>query len=158
MKIVLQRNTNHVRKYTSVHCDCCNSEYRTSSVVDDFYKVKSVSVHSGKDVNHHVDPIYMLFNQERLQKTIGYDNAKQFLDSLVSVGSTPLAELRKKCSDEDLLATIKSRNLQQPSEILNWARYMNNNVKEFNSAVEAVKAMEAQQAQQTSQGETSPTT
>lgn len=122
---------------------------RESSHVDEFYKVNGVSSDSGVSGVHYVDPIYLLFNQKRLEQ-MGSDSALDYLKSMINGGSDSLSELRSKCSDEDLLATIKSRHLQSPSEILAWSRYMSNNMNKFNAAVEEVKAQAEANAAATS--------
>lgn len=119
---------------------------RTESVVDEFYfeecnpsddDMKSVSI---------CDPIIMLFNQERLDN-MGASAVKNFLDSLAPQ-SSDLVELRKQCSDEDLMSMMKSRHLQSPAEILHWCRYMQQNVDQFNSEVARLQAQaEVEKAQ-----------
>ena len=76
-------------------------------------------------------------NQFKLQKTSALD------------------ELRKQCSDADLLSTLKSRHLQSPAELLAWSRYMSSNLDKFNNEVKAV--LEAQQQQDTTNVQTNNT-
>lgn len=83
-----------------------------------------------------VDPLIMLFNQERLSN-LGEMGATAFLDSLMQRESS-LSELRKKVSDDDLCAMIKSRYLQTPSEVTAWCRYIQGNVDAFNREVQAL--------------------
>lgn len=109
---------------------------REPSIVDEFYREKSKSSDDSQECVGIVDPIIMLFNQERLNQ-LGSMGAQQFLDALAP-RSNPLQELRKKCSDEDLLCMIKSKHLQSPAEILSWCRYMDSNVETFNSAVQEI--------------------
>ena len=71
--------------------------------------------------------------------------AQQFIESLAPK-SNSLEELRKQCSDEDLMRMIKSKHLQSPAEILSWCRYLNENVESFNSEVQ--KLLEAKQAEE----------
>lgn len=115
-------------------CGIAHSVMREPSVVDEFYFeshkpsddcIESVSV---------VDPIIMLFNQQRLNN-MGSASAQAFLDSLAPK-SDSLSELRKKCTDEQLVTMIKSKYLQSPAEILAWCRYMDSNVKEFNAELQ----------------------
>lgn len=111
-----------------------NKLFRESSAVDTFYRIKGINEQTGKDVTFFVDPLHILLNQERLSR-LGFDGVDNYVKSLFNQGNTQLAELRKQCSDEDLLATIKSRHLQSPSELLAWTRYMSDNIKEFNAQV-----------------------
>lgn len=116
---------------------------REPSVVDEFYFVKTFN-EDGTESISVVDPIIVLFNQERLND-LGSTAAKAFIDSFAKQ-SDALSELRKKCTDDDLMAMMKSRHLQSPSEILMWCRYMENNVESFNKEVQAL--VEAQKHQQ----------
>ena len=120
-----------------------HSILREASVVDEFYLEKCCN-DDGTESISFVDPIRVLFNQERLNN-MGVSAGKAFLDSLMPQ-SDALAELRGKCSDDDLLCMVKSRHLQSPAEILSWCRYMQSNVDAFNSEVQ--KLVEAQTAQQ----------
>lgn len=106
---------------------------RVPSVVDEFYIERSEPCDDSIESYSVCDPIFILFNQERLNN-MGATAVKTFLDSL-SPQSSALSELRSKCSDEDLMTMVKSRHLQSPAEILSWCRYMNDNVNEFNSEV-----------------------
>ena len=122
--------------------------YRTESVVDEFYTERGISQHSGTSFVRHIDPIYMLFNQQRLSQ-LGADSAKYYLDSLMQQGvSSQLAELRKQVSDEDLLATIKSRHIQTATELSDWCNYMSKNMDNFKSKVSEVVAKQQAQLQQ----------
>lgn len=137
-----------------------NDVYREVSTVDTFYRIKAVSSADGKKCVKYTDPIYLLFDEQRL-KAMGADSAIKYIDSIMSnMKSNPLSELRKNCSDEDLLMTVKSRHLQSPSEILSWTRYMSQNIEYFKREVSAAKlaaekAKEAKQkVEQTTQTET----
>lgn len=117
-----------------------NAEYglrhtilREPSLVDEFY-FEECQPSDDKDKSYSLcDPIFMMFNQERLSN-MGVSASKAFLDSLTPQ-SNDLAELRQKCTDDDLFLMIKSRHLQSPAEILHWCRYINDNVDKFNSEV-----------------------
>lgn len=147
---MLERKLNLLRVHKHIQSDIDNTNYRQQSVVDDFYRNPTISPVTGNDAVHYQDPIYLLFNQERLQKQIGYDSAKQFLDSLNKATKDSLSELRKKCSDADLIATIKSRHLQTPSEITNWAIYCQRNMDNFQQQIADAKAqLEAKQKETT---------
>lgn len=116
-------------------CDLRHTVLRNASVVDEFYR-ESITNTDGSESVSFLDPIYVLFNQQRLN-SLGTTAAQSFLDSL-QPQSDSLAELRKKCSDEDLLQMVKSRHLQSPSEILAWCRYMEQNVDTFNREVQTL--------------------
>lgn len=121
---------------------------REASVVDEFYNEPTTPSDDVMESVSVCDPIIILFNQQRLDN-MGTTAAKAFIDSLVPK-SNELSELRKKCSDEDLMSMVKSRHLQSPAEILAWCRYMNENVEMFNSEVANLVAQkEAEKAHTT---------
>ena len=123
--------------------DLRNVVLREPSVVDEFY-INKMTNPDGSESVQHVDPIFVLFNQQRLE-SLGTSAAQYFLDSLQQPNDS-LTELRKKCSDEDLLKLIKSKYLQSPAEILAWCRYMDANIEEFNKEVQTL--IEAQKQEQ----------
>lgn len=111
-----------------------NMNYYQPSLVSSFYKEESISSESGEPIVVYHDPIYMLFNQQRLSK-LGAGAVEMWLQQMNQSKANPLAELRKECSDEDLVSMIKSRYLQSPSEILSWSRLMLSKMDEFKSEV-----------------------
>lgn len=115
--------------------DLRHTVLREDSVVDEFYS-ETMSNIDGSDSVSFSDPIYILFNQQRLNR-LGTSAVQAFFDSL-QPKSDSLRELRSKCSDDDLMAMMKSRHLQSPAEILAWCRYMESNVDHFNSEVKAI--------------------
>ena len=108
---------------------------RECDICDEFYLEKTLNPDNSESVSIH-DPIYILFNQERLDR-LGASGIQKFLDSL-QPKSDALAELRSQCSDQDLMTMMKSRHLQSPAEILAWCRYMESNIDTFNSEVQAL--------------------
>lgn len=104
------------------------------SLVTQFYHEESVSVETGEPILELHDPVYLLFNQERLSK-LGSGAVDIWLRQMADSKLNPLAELRKECSDDDLLTMVKSRHLQSPSEILAWSRLMTAKMDEFKSEV-----------------------
>ena len=115
------------KKTSLVYNDFDSTHYQkiTPNVVDNLC-VNVQKLSDGSDVVFLDSDVSLLFNQERLNETLGRDGIKHFFDSLSS-RSVPLSELRTKISDEDLASICKSRYLQQPSEILAWSEYLNNN-------------------------------
>ncbi len=111
-----------------------NMNYYQPSLVVSFYKEESISSESGEPMVVYHDPIYMLFNQQRLSK-LGSGAVEMWLQQMNQSKANPLAELRKECSDEDLVSMIKSRHLQSPSEILSWSRLMISKIDEFKTEV-----------------------
>lgn len=122
-----------------------NIVVREVTPVDEFYFEHTRSSDDGKDCVSFTDPIRMLFNQQRLN-TLGTTAIQAWLDSLQQRKNDPLAELRAKCSDADLIAMIKSRHIQQPCEILAYAEECKNNMDMFNAEVK--KLMEQRQQEE----------
>lgn len=122
------------------------------SLVTSFYKEESVCVESGEPILVYHDPIYMLFNQERLSR-LGSGAVELWLNQMNQSRVNPLAELRKECSDEDLVTMIKSRHLQSPSEILSWSRLMTAKMDEFKSEVAKLVAEKQVSEKQTENNE-----
>lgn len=128
-----------------------NMNYFQPSLVTSFYKEESISSESGEPMVVYHDPIYMLFNQERLSR-LGSGAVELWLQQINQSKANPLAELRKECSDEDLVSMIKSRHLQSPSEILSWSRLMIAKMDEFKSEVaKLVATKQAKDVEQTTE-------
>lgn len=130
-----------------------NIVVRESNPVDQFYFEKTVASDDGKECVAFTDPIRMLFNQERINK-LGTMAVQQWLESLKNLKKDPLAELRTKCTDDDLCALIKSRHIQQPSEIMAYVEYCKNNMDVFTSEVQ--KLVAARQFEESKKIEQSP--
>lgn len=107
---------------------------REANPVDVFYFERTKSSDDGKTCIAFTDPIRMLFNQQRLNQ-LGSMAVDQWIDSMKNFKTDPLAELRAKCSDSDLKQLIKSRHIQQPSEIMAYAKYCQDNMSYFNQEV-----------------------
>ena len=101
------------------------------SPVDEFAFNETV-MPDGSTAISYSDPIYLLFNQQRLEKN-GSFAIQQWLQSLQSSSSSQLSQLRSKCTDEDLISMIKSRHIQSPSELKSWLDYCSSNIEQFNS-------------------------
>lgn len=83
---------------------------------------------------HYSSDISLLFNQKRLENSLGRDGLKKFFDDMAA-RSPALTSLRQKISDDDLAAMCKSRYLQSASEILSWSNYLNENYKSLMDSV-----------------------
>lgn len=145
-----QREYKTCGDYPHVDYQDKNMNYYQPSLVSSFYKEESISCESGEPMVAYHDPIYMLFNQQRLSK-LGAGAVEIWLQQMYQSKANPLAELRKECSDEDLVSMIKSRHLQSPSEILSWSRLMMSKMDEFKS--EVVKLVASKEVEQPSQHE-----
>lgn len=130
----------HCGDVTDFNLDC--SQLCTPNVVDPLcVDVVENSDGSVLEVGFKSD-ISLLFNQKRLEDTLGRDGMKKFFDDM-SARSSALSQLRKKISDDDLAALCKSRYLQSPCEILAWSNYLNEN---YQTLLESVKARSVEPA------------
>ena len=111
----------------NAHATPSYSNLMQPSLIQEFYH-EEVTYFDGDDkktaVKYH-DDLYMLFNQSRIA-SLGVDTLNKWLDTLTP-RSDALGELRKKCTDEQLMAICKSRFIQSPSELLAWSEYLNVN-------------------------------
>lgn len=124
---------------TSKEMKC--SEFRESSPVDQFM-FQEIEV-DGKQSVRLTSDIYMLFNQQRLDR-LSRESLLSYFDS-VQVRDPQFAEIRSKLGDEQLMSFVKSRFIQSPSELMAWSQYL------MSSSDDAVAALAAAQAQQTNE-------
>lgn len=123
------------RTYTYTDFDLINSVPVSPSVIDPLC-VDVIRDSDGKILSMaFTSDIGLLFNQKRLEDTLGRDGMKKFFDDMAA-RSSALSELRSKISDDDLAALCKSRYLQSASEILAWSNYLNEN---YQTLMESVK-------------------
>lgn len=145
MRRVLKRKDN-VIGFKFENLSFQNVVVREKSLVDSFYFEETVSSDDNKKCIAFTDPIRMIFNEQRL-KSVGTGAVAAWIDSLKNFKVDPLAEIRSKCSDEELKQMIKSRMIQQPSEIMAWAKQCTENLDQFNNELsEAAKILQQQQA------------
>ena len=76
----------------------------------------------GKKSIRITSDIYMLFNQQRLDK-LTRAQCVEYFDNL-SVSEPKMSDLRKKMTDDQLCSLVKSRFIQTPSELMAWSQYL----------------------------------
>lgn len=76
----------------------------------------------GKKSIRITSDIYMLFNQQRLDK-LTRAQLVEYFDNL-SVSEPKMSDLRKKMTDDQLCSFVKSRFIQTPSELIAWSQYL----------------------------------
>nr|DAI40496.1 MAG TPA: hypothetical protein [Microviridae sp.] len=76
----------------------------------------------GKKSIRITSDIYMLFNQQRLDK-LTRAQLVEYFDNL-SVSEPKLLDLRKNITDDQLCSFVKSRFIQTPSELMAWSQYL----------------------------------
>lgn len=74
-----------------------------------------------------VNEIYDLFNAQRLA---GFDN--DIVESIRSniLASSPYSDAISKLSDHEIMESIKPRNLQSPSQLVSWSKYIQSVIEE----------------------------
>lgn len=89
-------------------------------VYNDLLKEECKSL-SGSNCYRRVSDVYLLLNQNRIDRQIKEALIEQINDA---VGSSGLAELRNKYSDEELCSFVKSRYIQSKSELHDYMKYL----------------------------------
>lgn len=124
------------------------SEFLENSPVNEFC-FERLEV-NGEEVVTLTSDIYMLFNQQRLDK-MTKDRLLAYFENL-SVNEPKMCELRSKLSDEQLCSFVKSRFIQSPSELMAWSQYLMSSQDEMIAAAAA-----EQQTEQPAPYEVNPT-
>lgn len=92
----------------------------------------------GKKSIRVTSDIYMLFNQQRLDR-LTRAQLVEYFDSL-SVSEPKMSDLRNKMTDEQLCSFVKSRFIQTPSELMAWSQYLMSSQDAMISAAAAAAA------------------
>lgn len=121
------------------------SEFLEPSPVNDFMFQNIES--DGRQTVRLTSDIYMLFNQQRLDRMSREHLVKYFGE--LSVTEPKMKDLRSKLSDDQLCSFVKSRFIQTPSELMAWSQYL------MSSQDEMIASLAAQQSQ--TQTEPAPT-
>lgn len=127
-----------------------NTKLRESSPIDEFNFQEVEVASQEKPIKFIQDPIYEIFNQQRLNR-LGSTTLEAWIESMMVLKNNPLSELREKCSDADLLSVMRSRYCQTPSEVMNWARYLNNNLSDLEKEVSLAREQQQQMDQSAQQ-------
>lgn len=128
--------------------DLRQSEFLENSPVNEFC-FERLEV-NGNEVVTLTSDIYMLFNQQRLDR-MSKDRLLAYFENL-SVTDPKMSELRSKLSDDQLCSFVKSRFIQSPSELMAWSQYLMSSQDEMIAAAAVEK-----QAEQPAPYEVNPT-
>lgn len=133
-------------------CSCkAVAELYQPSPIDDLLIIDGVDL-DGELTNTHVNDVFLLFNQQRLSG-LGIDTINSWLASLTPKNDD-LAELRAKCSDEQLLSLVKSKYIQSPSELEAWSTYLNTHYDSEMAALAAIQKDNENTDENTDEAET----
>lgn len=94
-----------------------------SSPIDSFLVAEHKPANSSKKSLRITSDIYMLFNQQRLDKMTQQALSAHF-EQMRST-EPAFVSLKSKLSDEQLASIVKSRYIQTPSELIAYSRYLN---------------------------------
>lgn len=98
------------------------SVFREKNPVEEFYIRKHKSRFGSHDSVSIVDDVYMLFNQQRLDRMTNAALSTWLQNT--SRTDSQLANLTSRMTTEQLGSFIKSRYIQSRSELLAWSSYL----------------------------------
>ena len=127
-----------IRPYNISPKELKQSEFLENSPVNEFCFERLDK--NGTEVVTLTSDIYMLFNQQRLDR-MSKDRLLSYFENL-SVSEPKMRELRSKLSDEQLCSFVKSRFIQSPSELMAWSQYLMSSQDEMIVAAAAEKQTE----------------
>ena len=90
------------------------------------------------DIEVVTSDIYDFFSQERLNN-LGPDVVRDFLARNLPK-SSQASDIISKMSDEEIVNSIKSKHIQQPSELIRWSRFV---MQEIDDAVESTSVVDS---------------
>lgn len=137
-----------VKPYNISSKELKQSEFLENSPVNEFCFERLDK--NGTEVVTLTSDIYMLFNQQRLDR-MSKDRLLAYFENL-SVNEPKMLELRSKLTDDQLCSFVKSRFIQSPSELMSWSQYLMSSQDEMIAAAAA-----EQQTEQPAKYEVDPT-
>lgn len=137
-----------VKPYNISSKELKQSEFLENSPVNEFCFERLDK--NGTEVVTLTSDIYMLFNQQRLDR-MSKDRLLAYFENL-SVNEPKMCELRSKLTDDQLCSFVKSRFIQSPSELMAWSQYLMSSQDEMIAAAAA-----EQQTEQPAKYEVDPT-
>lgn len=100
-----------------------SAQYYIPSTLDSFLIAAHKAPYDSQESVRITSDIYMLFNQQRLDRMTREAVINYFNDMVVKDSS--LQNLRDRMTDDQLISVVKSRYMQAPSELLSWSRWLN---------------------------------
>lgn len=127
-----------IKPYNISSKELKQSEFLENSPVNEFCLERLDK--NGTEVVTLTSDIYMLFNQQRLDR-MSKDRLLSYFENL-SVNEPKMRELRSKLSDDQLCSFVKSRFIQSPSELMAWSQYLMSSQDEMIAAAAAEQQTE----------------
>lgn len=112
----------------------CDQPFQVFAVQSPVHELLHTEVKTGDEtiVFAHSD-VFLLFNQDRLERTLGVDTLRSWLND-VRPNNSP--NLSARFSDEQLASFIKSKYVQSLSEVSDWYNYLRQNTANMRSSLE----------------------
>lgn len=105
----------------------CPSDHVSPLEVYPEYLLPPVTTFSdGEEIIHYTSDVYDLLNQERINN-LGRDTLEEYLSRNMPL-SSELSDQISKLSDDEILKSIKPRNIQTASEIRAWIDYLQGSI------------------------------
>lgn len=138
-----------VDKYSSVnhpllHVVPSESPTTQADVIDEFlFEVEDLELSRDDSTADSIkgyrfrSDVSMLMHADNIAKRFG----PQFMNALSASRtpkSSPLSKAFDSMSDEAILATVKSRHIQSPSELLAWSEYLSSQAGDIKSEVDSI--------------------
>lgn len=128
-------------KHSTDRKDLKLSSFYSPSPIEDFLHKKHKAPHGTRESVRLTSDIYMLFNQQRLDKTTLQNLAAHIAN--LAPRDASLSSLKSRLSDEQLCSLVKSRFIQSNSELLAYSQYLNSmtdvQLKEYVAAQQAAQ-------------------
>lgn len=87
----------------------------------------------------HTSDLYDLFNQQRISN-FGADIVRDFIARNYPISSA-ISEQISKMSDEEIMMSIKPRNIQSYSELMLWSKYLNSEIQDKLESVNSTEVV-----------------
>lgn len=115
-------------------CPLCDQPLQIFAEQSPVHELLHTVVKTGDEtiVFAHSD-VFLLFNQDRLERTLGVDTLRAWLND-VRPNNSP--NLSAQFSDEQLASFIKSKYVQSLSEVSDWYNYLRQNTATMRSSLE----------------------
>lgn len=115
-------------------CPLCDQPLQIFAEQSPVHELLHTEVKTGDEtiVFAHSD-VFLLFNQDRLERTLGVDTLRSWLND-VRPNNSP--NLSAQFSDEQLASFIKSKYVQSLSEVSDWYNYLRQNSANMRSSLE----------------------
>ena len=115
-------------------CPLCDQPLQIFAEQSPVHELLHTEVKTGDEtiVFAHSD-VFLLFNQDRLERTLGVDTLRSWLND-VRPNNSP--NLSAQFSDEQLASFIKSKYVQSLSEVSDWYNYLRQNTANMRSSLE----------------------